>query len=136
MDFSISNHPYTPSITRTVSLSSMIINIAGKTITLGLIVEHYLDGVKVPELTKTILSVANNNHTFTHPTAGEIGEFDYWMLLYEAGTPLSAMLAGGIANIDALGVINNKCQYQNAPEPTTTTTEYIEETTTTLYPEE
>lgn len=135
MDFKISNHPYAPTIKREVKLTGMSIDILNCKLVLNLLVKHYVDDVYLPEMDKVLDSIANNNHTFPHPYGiGEIGEFDYWMFLYNNNLPLSKMLSNGIANIDVTGLINRKCEYtipSSLITTTTTTTEYIEETTTT-----
>lgn len=137
MDFKISNHPYAPTIKREVKLTGMSIDILNCKLVLNLLVKHYVDDVYLPEMDKVLDSIANNNHTFPHPYGiGEIGEFDYWMFLYNNNLPLSTMLSNGVANIDATGLINRKCEYAIPSSLTTTTTEYIEPTTTTEYIEE
>lgn len=131
MDFKISNHPYAPTITREAKLTGMSIDILNSKLVLNLLIKHYVDGVYIPEMDKVLDSIANNNHTFPHPYGqGEIGEFDYWMFLYNNNLPLSQMLSSGINNIDVTGLINRKCEYSVPPSLTTTTTEYIEPTTT------
>jgi len=137
MDFNISNHPTLTGITRTVSLIAMSVDTVNKTVVLNLKVNHFLDGIHIPELVKDIVSTADNNlqiavgpapdpstyetvnelgetviETITYP-APTVGEFDYWMMAYDAHTPLDSMLAGGIANIDANGLINSKCNYSS-----------------------
>ena len=131
MDFKISNHPYAPTITREAKLTGMSIDILNSKLVLNLLIKHYVDGVYIPEMDKVLDSIANNNHTFPHPYGqGEIGEFDYWMFLYNNNLPLSQMLSNGISNIDATGLINRKCEYSVPLSLTTTTTEYTEPTTT------
>lgn len=114
MDFNITNHPLHTSVTRTASLTSMEVNVPEQKVKLNLKINHYLDGNHIPEMVKDIMSIADNILRLPNPMDGGetmIGEFDYWMLAYEGGTPLNQMLAGGIANIDANGLINAKCNY-------------------------
>ena len=115
MDFNISNHPILTSITRTASLTGMSVDVINKNVVLNLKINHFLDGVHVKELVKDIVSIADNNLQLPVPTDDNpnatIGEFDYWMIAFNNHTPLDAMLSGGIANIDANGLINSKCNY-------------------------
>jgi hypothetical protein len=123
MNFDITNHPLHTSVTRTASLTSMEVIVPEQKVKLNLKINHYLDGNHIPEMVKDIMSVADNTLQIAigvapepteenpNPTAPTVGEFDYWMMAYEAGTPLNQMLAGGIANIDANGLINAKCNY-------------------------
>lgn len=135
MDFTISNHPTLTSITRTATLTSMSVDTAAKTVVLNLKINHFLDGIHIPELVKDIISMADNSlqivvgaipeprivetinelgeiitETIQDP-APTVGEFDYWMMAYDAHTPLDMMLQGGIINIDNNGLINAKANY-------------------------
>ncbi len=138
MDFTLSNHPTLPAITRTATLKNMDAAIDEKKVVLKLKINHFLEGVHIPELVKDIITTADNteqvptgepapepyviqvedpenpgqiiDQTVT-PEAPTMGEFDYWLMSCDASAPLNAMLAGGIANMDAKGVINRKCNY-------------------------
>jgi hypothetical protein len=123
MDFKISNHPIHTAVTRTASLTSMSVDTAQNQVVLKLKINHFLKENHIPEMVKDIISVADNSLQIVvgpvpevteenpNPVAPTVGEFDYWMLAYEGGMPLKQMLAGGIANIDSNGLINNKCNY-------------------------
>lgn len=123
MDFTISNHPIHTAVTRTASLTSMSVDTAQSKVVLHLKINHFLGENHIPEMVKDIISVADNTLQIVvgpipeateqdpNPVAPTVGEFDYWMMAYEAGTPLNQMLQGGIANIDTNGLINNKCNY-------------------------
>lgn len=115
MDFTISNHPTLSTVTRTASLQSMSVDNEKKQVTLSLNIRHYLDGIEIPELNKRIESIGDNSVQKPFPTEenpeNTIGEYDYWMLAYEANTPLNQMLAVGIQGIDESGLVNSKCNY-------------------------
>lgn len=40
-----------------------------------------------------------------------ITEYDYWIMMYDAGTPFNVMLQAGIDSTDARGLVNTKCAY-------------------------
>jgi len=137
MDFNISNHPTLTGITRTASLSTMSVDILTKTLILTVKINHFLDGIQIPELVKDIvLTGANDLQVPTgepapEPTTGyttndlgetivetiiypapTMGEFDYWLLMCANHYPLDAMLGAGITKSDKSGLLNGKCNYQ------------------------
>ena len=102
---------------------------------LNLKINHFLDGIHIPELVKDITNTANNDlqvvvgpapedtlntytnelgelvtETISYP-APTVGEFDYWMMAYDNHTPLDMMLQGGVNAIDNSGLLNTKCNY-------------------------
>jgi len=138
MNFNISNHPTLTGITRTTTLTSMSVDLSSKVLVLGIKINHFLEGIHIPELVKDITSTAGNDLQvptgepapesttgYTTNDLGEtiietieypvptMGEFDYWMLLCTMHYPLDAMLQGGIAKIDASGLLNEKCNYSS-----------------------
>ena len=125
MDFTIStNHPQFPLITRTATLTNMALNTMTKELVLSLKINHFLDGVEIPEMVKSITSTADNSflvvvgaapEPYTNelgelitPEAPMVGEYDYWFAAYSSGASLKQMLEGGIANLVNNGSLDAK----------------------------
>lgn len=116
MTFDISNHPILSAITRTADVTGINVNAQDKEITIFLKIQHYLNGIIIPELVKDIALPANNTMQIPFPTPenpeNTIGEYDYWDYATENGTPLKFMIETGVAETDLNGRINAKCNYR------------------------
>jgi len=142
MHFTISNHPTLSAVTRTADLTTLAINTATKQVETTWKINHFLEGVAIPELTKDITMVVDTELLFILDKDGNpsvyapappvepkfdekgilipaepvvvpetISEYDYWMLMYGSGMPLSDMLDAGIKSTDSRGLIDSKCRY-------------------------
>lgn len=140
--YSISNHPTATSVTRVAEVIAMDINVTGKVLILFLMIKHYISGVYLPEMNKSIRATGDN--TVQIPTGqtqeitqqkvdengnpmvdenGEpimeevqtpimMGDFDLWEYQWDNNVPGPTILQNAITQLDESGKINEKCNYQ------------------------
>lgn len=132
--YSISNHPTATSVTRVAEVIAMDINVTGKVLILFLMIKHYISGVYLPEMNKSIRATGDN--TVQLPTGQQtpqldengqpvldengqpvmvdvmMGDFDLWEYQWDNNVPGPTILQNAITQLDESGKINEKCQYQ------------------------
>ena len=103
----ISNHPHFEGVTRTADVTGLVF---GDNIKLELLIEHYIDGNKLGDMSKSINLLLNNEKQYPFGS-GLIGNYDAFVAQSEMGESFKVMVHQGIHAVDLDGTINAKCGY-------------------------